>query len=425
MAQPQIKEFISDVTFTIAEAGYTDRSKLMGILRGYNAKQRGSHYQVKGSYRDMEDCFMKISTLRREGTSDNVLRQSEVTPVVMAYIKKKHSEEFNRIQGKICSIETCPSREAAQSAGTDKLTVIFKPGVHVNPARAHLVRERFITFYQRIASDLRVKSLRIHPRDSEDLQITFPELFMKPGHDKDTATGPYVLIAALEGFISWKSSSLKYGQSLSHREPRHGTSSHISSASAVKAILPDKDEWCPVCMDAITDTARETLQCKHLFCRSCLKKAFAYKPVCPICGALYGMLKGTQPEGGIMDIGKDKSSLPGHEGFETVTIHYSIPSGIQKEEHPNPGQRYEGTLRTAYLPDSPTGRKVLELLRRAFDQRLIFTVGLSSTSGRNNFVTWNDIHHKTSRQGGPTCYGYPDPDYLKRVQDELKLKGIE
>ena len=76
-----------------------------------------------------------------------------------------------------------------------------------------------------------------------------------------------------------------------------------------------------------------------------------------------------------------------------------------QEEHPSPGERYEGAARTAFLPDSQEGRKVLELLKRAFDQRLVFTVGRSSTSGRNNMVTWNDIHHKTSTNGGPTWYG--------------------
>lgn len=77
------------------------------------------------------------------------------------------------------------------------------------------------------------------------------------------------------------------------------------------------------------------------------------------------------------------------------------PVGPQ-EEHPSPGQPYEGTSRTAYLPDSPEGARTLALLRRAFDQKLIFTVGRSTTSGRDNAVTWNDIHHKTSTHGGPT-----------------------
>uniref|UniRef100_A0A0E9X963 E3 ubiquitin-protein ligase n=2 Tax=Anguilla anguilla TaxID=7936 RepID=A0A0E9X963_ANGAN len=119
-----------------------------------------------------------------------------------------------------------------------------------------------------------------------------------------------------------------------------------------------------------------------------------------------------------------KTPLPGNDSYGSIVIRYEIPSGIQGEEHPNPGQRYEGTSRTAFLPDSREGKKVLKLLERAFEQRLIFTVGQSSTTGKSNVVTWNDIHHKTNRNGGPVNYGYPDPDYLDRVQDELKAKGI-
>ena len=85
----------------------------------------------------------------------------------------------------------------------------------------------------------------------------------------------------------------------------------------------------------------------------------------------------------------------------TIVIDYYFPSGIQSPEHPNPGQRYQGTGRTAYLPDTREGNEVLELLRKAFDARLVFTVGTSITSGQRNQVTWNDIHHKTSTTGGP------------------------
>ena len=85
----------------------------------------------------------------------------------------------------------------------------------------------------------------------------------------------------------------------------------------------------------------------------------------------------------------------------TITIDYYFPPGIQGSEHPNPGQRYEGTQRTAYLPDNREGNEVLQLLRRAFDARLVFTVGTSVTTGRQNQITWNDIHHKTNVSGGP------------------------
>ena len=74
---------------------------------------------------------------------------------------------------------------------------------------------------------------------------------------------------------------------------------------------------------------------------------------------------------------------------------------MQGPGHPNPGEWYDRTSRTAYLPDNQEGREVLALLRRAFNARLIFTVGTSVTSGLHNQITWNDIHHKTNVYGGP------------------------
>ena len=79
---------------------------------------------------------------------------------------------------------------------------------------------------------------------------------------------------------------------------------------------------------------------------------------------------------------------------------YQFLSGVQGPEHPNPGQYYQGTSRTAYLPDNHEGREVLQLLRRAFDARLVFTVGASNTTGLSNQVIWNVIRHKTSISGG-------------------------
>ncbi|XP_006769101.1 PREDICTED: E3 ubiquitin-protein ligase DTX3L [Myotis davidii] len=75
--------------------------------------------------------------------------------------------------------------------------------------------------------------------------------------------------------------------------------------------------------------------------------------------------------------------------------------GIEKKEHPNPGKPYSGTQRTAFLPANEEGKEVLTLLQKAFAQKLIFTVGDSRVSGMSNVITWNDIHHKTSRTGGP------------------------
>ena len=67
---------------------------------------------------------------------------------------------------------------------------------------------------------------------------------------------------------------------------------------------------------------------------------------------------------------------------------------------------------------------MLQLLIKAFDRKLIFTLGRSVTTGRDNQIVWNGIHHKTSLHGGSASFGYPDPTYLKRVKEELAAKGI-
>jgi len=73
-------------------------------------------------------------------------------------------------------------------------------------------------------------------------------------------------------------------------------------------------------------------------------------------------------------------------------------------DHPNPGKRYKGTRRTAYLPDCPEGREVLRLLERAFNAGLVFTVGTSNTTGQDNVVIWNEISHKTLYVIGTTTH---------------------
>ncbi|XP_075037343.1 E3 ubiquitin-protein ligase DTX3L isoform X2 [Mixophyes fleayi] len=185
----------------------------------------------------------------------------------------------------------------------------------------------------------------------------------------------------------------------------------------------DQEDKCPICLDKIQN--KEALsKCKHVFCADCLREAMTHKPVCPICSVSYGVLTGNQPDGTMSDKVL-RESLQGFLGCGTIEIHYNIQSGSQKQNHPRPGKYFSGTSRTAYLPDNKEGKEILRLLKRAFDQRLIFTVGDSRTTGATDTVTWNDIHHKTSRFGGPANFGYPDPDYLKRVRDELKAKGIE
>ena len=183
-----------------------------------------------------------------------------------------------------------------------------------------------------------------------------------------------------------------------------------------------KDDECSICLSEFTK--KKTLdKCGHSFCTKCIDRAFKIKKQCPLCFMVYGPLKGNQPKGQMFD-SFQSTSLPGFGSCATIVISYRFAGGMQGPDHPNPGKPYAGTSRTAYLPNNDEGRKVLKLLRKAFAQKLTFTIGRSNTTGREDSVIWNDIHHKTAMTGGPTEYGYPDPDYLKRVTDELAAKGI-
>ncbi|XP_073322414.1 E3 ubiquitin-protein ligase DTX3L [Pagrus major] len=427
-------EFFRDITITIDEADFKDPGRLMKILHSHSPKKKGSCYKVRGTYEELENLYILLSPMRRQyipATHAQISHQDEqaltavksvdVSAVVMLYIEQRCAEQLDKICGNTFVIETQPGLGTVHSNPSSTVQVTFRPRhVSIHPVRADFVRQQFITFYQRTASDLQVTSVSVSPHDHKDLQRRFPHLLFKPSRNRneETVTGPFVHIVKLKEFLLQNTKS-------SSKRPNKCLADTPNSTSGPSHSNDPEEEACPICMEPILKTEKKTLQCKHSFCRDCLKQAFDYKPVCPTCGKIYGIMKGTQPDGGKMNVTKTSSSLPGYENYGTIIIHYDIPSGIQKEEHPNPGQPYEGASRTAYLPDSPEGRSILKLLKQAFEQRLIFTVGRSTTSGRNNIVTWNDIHHKTSTHGGPTHYGYPDPDYLSRVRDELTVKGIK
>ncbi|XP_061584369.1 uncharacterized protein LOC133449252 [Cololabis saira] len=146
---------------------------------------------------------------------------------------------------------------------------------------------------------------------------------------------------------------------------------------------------------------------------------------CPTCKTIYGVKTGNQPAGK-MEFHVIPPSLPGHPDVRTLRIIYSIPPGIQGPEHPNPGKPFtaRGFPRHCYLPDTELGRQVLKLLLVAWDRRLIFSVGTSSTTGESDTVIWNEIHHKTEFGSNLTGHGFPDPGHLDNVLEELRVQGI-
>ncbi|XP_056129796.1 uncharacterized protein LOC130107293 isoform X2 [Lampris incognitus] len=243
----------------------------------------------------------------------------------------------------------------------------------------------------------------------------------KSAHDKEAAALECHALRALIHLYQKVATSTMSHSSL---VPDHARSAaRASTEEGGTAGGATAEETCPICMDTFTN--KKKLKCTHEFCAECLLRSEqSMGPICPMCKSVYGKVEGNQPEGH-MSVSYDQYSLPGFPNCGKITITYKIPSGVQTKKHPKPGMPYSGISRAAYLPNNTEGKEVLELLRRAFTQKLIFTVGTSRTTGAENQVTWNDIHHKTSTTGGPQSFGYPDPGYLGRVRDELKAKGVE
>ncbi|XP_075906700.1 E3 ubiquitin-protein ligase DTX4a isoform X2 [Nelusetta ayraudi] len=206
------------------------------------------------------------------------------------------------------------------------------------------------------------------------------------------------------------------------------------------------EEDCTICMEALAgpsgykgpgvggisraESVGRMAQCGHQYHLQCLVAMYNNgnkdgSLQCPTCKTIYGVKTGNQPPGKV-EYHVIPHSLPGHPDCKTIRIIYNIPPGIQGPEHPNPGKPFtaRGFPRHCYLPDSDKGRKVLRLLLVAWDRRLIFSVGTSSTTGESDTVIWNEVHHKTEFGSNLTGHGYPDPGHLDNVLEELKAQGI-
>jgi len=204
----------------------------------------------------------------------------------------------------------------------------------------------------------------------------------------------------------------------------------------------EEDDECSICLSELRHPSEtygatsknsvvELKQCHHKFHECCIVQCYENgnkdgSMQCPVCKSIHGTKRGNQPPG-TMTVQRIPGTVPGYSGSGCIQITYNIQSGVQGREHPNPGQPYHtnGFPRVAYLPDNPKGNKVLQLLQEAWNRKLIFTVGTSVTSGMQNAVVWNEIHHKTEAFSNSSGHGYPDPNYLDNVLSELKVQGVE
>ena len=110
----------------------------------------------------------------------------------------------------------------------------------------------------------------------------------------------------------------------------------------------------------------------------------------------------------------------GYDGWGSLRIEYSIGAGS----------------RTAYLPDTVDGRKLLWRLQSAFRHGLPYRMEAHSVkdSGRrrpcslstdgDDSVIQASLPHKTSQVPEPRGHGFTDPTYFAKCHQELDALGV-
>ena len=108
---------------------------------------------------------------------------------------------------------------------------------------------------------------------------------------------------------------------------RHSDAKENLFPDIFSSIHHKSKEKCSICLGYIED-AQSMKKCKHVFCRGCISEALSHKPVCPICGEIYGALRGNQPDGNMLVHKNPKLKLPGFK-CGSIIIEYILPGGRQ------------------------------------------------------------------------------------------------
>jgi hypothetical protein len=176
-----------------------------------------------------------------------------------------------------------------------------------------------------------------------------------------------------------------------------------------------------ICGDEIDDSQDMKdwvkLYCNKYIHLKCLKEAITSTGKCPYCGLALGVLNSPS---GTMYLRTQAGSLKGYDKYDTIVITYDLISS--RIMYKNEEAFVTGDYRSAFLPNSPKGQNVAELLKVVFKLGRMFSFGKSLTTGNEPVITFGTVHIKSSNTG---TFGYPDPTYLDRVRQEILSKLID
>jgi len=226
--------------------------------------------------------------------------------------------------------------------------------------------------------------------------------------------------------------------SLQQAPPTLLNNSHIEKLvlSLSEFVVEPRPEACGICKQSLLAPSLYTRadgqddegvvaleKCGHTFHLICIRVQTENQSPesgctyiqCPTCGQILGDKFGDQPETGIMSYKVIPKGLPGFEDYHSIQITYNFQNGTQNSQHPNPGSPYFaiGFPRTAFLPDTERGRKLLTLLEKAFNAGHTFTVN------RAGDISWATIPHRTEFVGERLSL-----EFMDEVLAHLNILGI-
>ncbi|XP_068574901.1 uncharacterized protein si:busm1-163l24.3 [Cebidichthys violaceus] len=206
-----------------------------------------------------------------------------------------------------------------------------------------------------------------------------------------------------------------------HRKERTIQSTHKDSMQQRQIEIQDTPEESRSgpggmgCICVCGEMLTMKTKCGASMCSKCLDTVHVQ---CRVCHETEATTQGIK---GKMSSCKLNITVPGHTKYTAIKITYCFPDGIQGEDHPSPGEPFQGGVFEAFFPDSEKTRKLMPRLKEAFRQGLTFTITGKDTGAR---VSWDCIPHKTTLHGGKSGNGYPDSTYLARLSEVLTSKGI-
>ena len=187
----------------------------------------------------------------------------------------------------------------------------------------------------------------------------------------------------------------------------------------------DQEAKCSVCLDKGVSWRLGT--CDHaVFCsKECADQYVQQNDKCPQCQKRFQLRTGRCPPGKA-GVSRCSSSLPGHPDCGHYTIAFDMQGGTQQQGRDyQPGNKYPKRSVDCYLPDTPKGRHVGNMMMQCWRRGHLFKVGLSLTRNEHDRIVFADVHLKTVRERTDVNpFGYPDAGYLHRVEAELASKGF-